>query len=103
MRRIVAAAGFAGAGVLVARAVVRKVNPHERLAAACERMLEEMPDDFPPKQMMGSMGEIRANTARTLELLERREGSGVVPDRAVELFSASRGTARIERTKEVGK
>ena len=89
MRRMVAAAGFAGAGVLVARAVVRKVNPHERLAAACERMLEEMPDDFPPKQLMRSVEEIRANTARTLELLERREGSH--PASSLRPSSPSRG------------
>ncbi|HET9324532.1 MAG TPA: hypothetical protein VFO03_11700 [Gaiellaceae bacterium] len=35
-----------------------------------------MPDTFPPKRMMRGIEEIRANTARTLELLEEREQTG---------------------------
>ena len=45
------------------------------MLAACEGMFEQMPDDFPPKKMMG-IEEIRANTARTLELLEERTQAG---------------------------
>jgi hypothetical protein len=43
---------------------------------ACKGMFEQMPDDFPPKRMMGGIEEIRANTARTLELLEQRKQAG---------------------------
>lgn len=79
MRRIVIAAVLAGAGVLVARSLVHKVNPHERLIARCERMFEQMPDDFPPKRIMRGVEEIRANTARTLELLEQRDAGETGP------------------------
>jgi hypothetical protein len=59
-----------GVGVVVARLLAPKL--HARLLAACERMFEQMPNDFPPKRMMRGIDEIRANTARTLELLEQR-------------------------------
>jgi hypothetical protein len=39
-------------------------------------MFQEMPDDFPPKPMMRGVEVIRADTARTLELLEERERAG---------------------------
>jgi hypothetical protein len=61
-------------GVLVARALAPKL--HERLMAGCERMFEQMPDTFPPKRMMRGIEEIRANSARTLALLEAREPAG---------------------------
>ena len=70
MRRIAISAALAGTGLLVARALGPKL--HARLMAKCERMFAEMPDSFPPKRMMRGIEEIRANTARTLELLEER-------------------------------
>jgi len=62
--------------VLVARALVPKLKLHERGMAGCERMFQQMPEDFPPKRMMRGIEEIRANTARTLELLEERQREG---------------------------
>ena len=58
-------------GVVVA---VRVLAPklHTRMLAACKGMFEQMPEDFPPKRMMGGIEEIRANTTRILELLEER-------------------------------
>jgi hypothetical protein len=44
--------------------------------AGCERMFQQMPEDFPPKRMMRGIEEIRANSARTLELLEQRKPAG---------------------------
>ena len=44
--------------------------------AGCERMFEQLPDTFPPKRMMRGIEEIRANSARTLALLEAREQRG---------------------------
>ena len=73
MRRMARAAALTGAGVLVARAIVPKLKLHERAMAACEGMFQQMPEDFPPKRMMRGIEEIRANTARTLELLEERK------------------------------
>ena len=76
MRRMARAAAFTGAGVLVVRAIVPKLKLHERAMAACEGMFKQMPEDFPPKRMMRGIEEIRANSARTLELLEERESAG---------------------------
>ena len=76
MRRITIAATLAGVGMLIARALGPKLKLHERLMAWCEGMFEQMPEDFPPKRMMRGIEEIRANTARTLELLEAREQAG---------------------------
>jgi hypothetical protein len=77
MRRIAIGAALAGVGVLVARALAPKL--HERLMAACERMFEQMPESFPPKRMMRGIDEVRANTARTLELLEEQRAVGGIP------------------------
>jgi len=74
MKRIGIGAAFTGIGVLVARALAPKL--HARLMAGCERMFEQMPDNFPPKRMLRGIDEIRANSARTLALLEEREQSG---------------------------
>lgn len=71
MRRIAIGAALAGVGVVVARALAPKL--HARLLAACERMFEQVPDTFPPKRMMQGIDELRANTARALELLEERD------------------------------
>jgi hypothetical protein len=77
MRRIVIGAALAGVGVLIARALGSKL--HKRLMARCERMFEQMPDDFPPKRVMRGIEEIRVNTARTLELLEERKQAADEP------------------------
>jgi len=74
MRRRAIGAALTGVGVLVARALAPKL--HARLMAGCERMFEQMPDTFPPKRMMRGIEEIRANSARTLALLEAREQAG---------------------------
>jgi hypothetical protein len=63
-----------GVGLLVAGRVASRL--HARMLEACKGMFEQMPDDFPPKRMMGGIDEIRANTARTLELLEERKQAG---------------------------
>ena len=73
MRRIVTAAALTGVGVLVARAVIPKLKLHERGMAGCERMFQQMPEDFPPKRIMRGVEEIREQTARILQLLEERE------------------------------
>ena len=62
---------LAGVGVLAARALAPRF--HARLMAGCERMFEQMPDEFPPKRMLLGIEETRANSLRTLALLEARE------------------------------
>ena len=71
MRRIAIGAAVIGGVVVAARVLAPKL--HARMLAACEAMFEHMPEDFPPKRIMGGIEEIRANTRRTLELLEERE------------------------------
>ena len=70
MRRIAISAAVVGGVVVAARALAPKL--HARMLAACKGMFEHMPDDFPPKRVMGGIEEIRANTTRILELLEER-------------------------------
>lgn len=70
MRRLVISAAALGGVIVVARILAPKL--HARMLAACHGMFEHMPEDFPPKRMMGGIDEIRANTARTLEILEAR-------------------------------
>ena len=74
MRRREIRVALAAAGVLVARALAPRL--HARLMTGCERMFEQMPDTFPPKRMMRGIEEVRANSARTLALLEAREQAG---------------------------
>ncbi|MGH3144033.1 MAG: hypothetical protein ACRDO9_13025 [Gaiellales bacterium] len=68
MRRIVVSAVVIVGAVVAARALAPKL--HARMLATCKGMFEHMPEDFPPKRMMGGIEEIRANTTRILELLE---------------------------------
>lgn len=70
MKRIATRLALVGAGVLTLRALAPRL--HRRMLAACEHMFEEMPDSFPPKRMLRGIEEIRANSARTVELLEKR-------------------------------
>ena len=68
MRRLVISAAVVGGVVVGARVLAPKL--HARMLAACQGMFEHMPEDFPPKRIMGGIEEIRANTTRILELLE---------------------------------
>ena len=70
MRRIAISAAVIGGVVVAARVLAPKL--HARMLAACKAMFEHMPEDFPPKRMMGGIEEIRANTTRILELLDER-------------------------------
>ena len=74
MRRIAIRVALVGAGVVAIRTLAPKLQ--ERCVAACERMFEQMPEEFPPKRMMRGIEEIRGSTARTLELLEERDQAG---------------------------
>src|SRR5215207_9584607 len=112
MRRRLIGVAFAGVSALTARALAPRL--HARLMAGCERMFEQMPDDFPPKRMMRGVEETRANSARTLALLEaherareaetlaaapgRRKGRGGSEDRERELAEAGASVPEHDRT-----
>ena len=85
MRRIAIGAALAGVGVLIARALAPRL--HERMIAGCEAMFEELPDSFPPKRMMRGIEEVRANTARTLELLQESKPAASEPEPGGEVSS----------------
>jgi hypothetical protein len=70
MRRLTIGAAVIGGVVLAARALGPKL--HARMLETCKGMFEQMPEDFPPKRMMGGVEEVRTNTRRILELLEER-------------------------------
>ena len=78
MRRIAFVGALVGVGVLVVRA--RGAKLHERLMAHCEGMFERMPDAFPPKKMMRGIEDIRAKTARVLDLLEADQEQAAKPE-----------------------
>ena len=75
MRRIAISAAVIGGVVVAARVLAPKL--HARMLATCEGMFEQMPEDFPPKRMMGGIEEIRGDTTRILKLLE--EGARAQP------------------------
>ena len=70
MRRLAISAAVVGGVLVAARVLAPKL--HARMLAACQGMFEHMPEDFPPRKIMGGIEEIRENTSRTLELLEER-------------------------------
>lgn len=45
----------------------------ERAMRECEAMFQNMPEDFPPKQMMRGIDEIREQNIRILRQLEKLE------------------------------
>jgi hypothetical protein len=44
----------------------------ERCAEMCDRMLDNMPESFPPNRMMADLEALKERTARILEVLEER-------------------------------
>ncbi len=78
MKKLIVGA-LVSAGMLAAMSVAcRKAEPRMRAAMweRCERMLEEMPESFPPKRMMAELSSIRENTAGILQLLEKGNAAG---------------------------
>ena len=71
LRRTATALALAVVAVSVARRLAPKL--HARLLVRCERMFDQMPDEFPPKRMLRGIEELRADSARALELLEKHE------------------------------
>ena len=71
MRRIGSRLLMVAAIACAALLVLRLAGP--KIAERMERMLEEVPDDFPPKWMFNNISAIRENTERILETLAGEE------------------------------
>jgi hypothetical protein len=61
-----------GAVSVAAFAAVRRFGPalKERAMKKCEGMFQQMPEDFPPKQMLRGIKEIREQNTRILHQLD---------------------------------
>ena len=72
MRRFIIGTVLAAAIVLLMRKMVGGAAPvmRERCAEACERMLANMPESFPPNRMMADLDELKEQTSRILDILE---------------------------------
>lgn len=73
MRRLIIWTVLAAAISLIMRKLAGKVAPamRARCSEACERMLANMPESFPPNRMMADLEALKEQTARILNLVER--------------------------------
>lgn len=76
MRRFIIWTVLAAVTFLVMRAMAGKAAPAMRAGCSevCERMLANMPASFPPTRMMADLEELKEQTARILNLMERQAG-----------------------------
>ncbi len=60
---------------LVMRKIAERAGPvmREHCSGMCERMLDTMPESFPPNRMRADLNALKDQTARILEVLEERQ------------------------------
>ena len=77
MKRLAILAVLAAAVILAVRKMVELDGPEVRARCSemCDRMLDQMPESFPPNRMMADLDELKKQTARILDLLERQAES----------------------------
>ena len=75
MRRLIILMAVAAGMFLAMRLLAKNQGPvmRKRCLEMCDRMLDNMPDSFPPNRMMADLDSIKEQTARTLSLLEGQE------------------------------
>ncbi len=75
MRRLPIFAVVAAGMFLAMRKIAETAGPamRERCSEMCDRMLANMPESFPPNRMMADLEALKEQTARILEVLEKRE------------------------------
>ena len=64
-----------GAGVVLALRKMAQMGAgamRARCSEMCERMLDQMPESFPPNRMMADLDSLKEQTARVLDVLEHR-------------------------------
>lgn len=71
MRNVFIGAAVIAIGAYAARRMASGLG--ERAMRQCETMFERMPEDFPPKRMMGGIDDIREQNNRILRQLEKLE------------------------------
>ena len=76
MRRLISGTVLMAVAVLVARKIAGEAAPamRARCAEACDRMLANMPESFPPNRMVADLEEVKDQTARILDEMERQTG-----------------------------
>lgn len=74
MRRLLIFAGLAAGMFLARRKIAERLGPaiRKRCSEACERMLANMPESFPPNRMLAGLETLEEQNARILGLVERR-------------------------------
>ena len=77
MRRFIIGTVLVAAAVLVARKMVGEAAPamRARCSEACDRMLANMPESFPPNRMLADLAALEEQTARLVDLMERQSPS----------------------------
>ncbi len=75
MKRLLIFMASAAGMLLAMRLLAKSQGPwmRERCLEMCDRMLDNMPDSFPPNRMMANLESIKEQTTRTLSLLEGQE------------------------------
>ena len=74
MKRLLIFAVLATGTFLAIRKIAEIAGPalRERCSEACERMLANMPESFPPNRMMADLEALKEQTARVLNLIKRQ-------------------------------
>jgi hypothetical protein len=77
VKRLAILAVLAAAVILAVRKMVQLDGPtvRARCSEMCDRMLDQMPESFPPNRMMADLDELKEQTARILNVLERQAES----------------------------
>ncbi len=72
MKPLAILAVLAAAVILAVRKMVQLDGPmvRARCSEMCERMLDQMPESFPPNRMMADLDDLKEQTARILDVLE---------------------------------
>ncbi len=77
MKRLIIFAVLAAGMFLAMRKMAERSGPvmRERCSEMCDRMLANMPESFPPNRMMADLDDLKVQTSRILDILERQADS----------------------------
>ncbi len=77
MKRLMIVALLAAGVVVAMRKMVQACGPAMRAKCSklCDRMLDRMPESFPPNRMMSDLETLKEQTTRILDVLEHQAES----------------------------